>query len=363
MSDIFSPLKMGDFTLPNRILMAPMTRGRSGPLGIPGDIVAQYYAQRASSGLIMTEATAISRQSHGWPGAPGIYNQDQIDGWRGVTDAVHAAGGRIFMQIWHMGRAVLPAYVDGETPVSASPVAAEGQIPDPTGTPTSFPVPRPLEVPEIKAIVNDFVEAAKNAIAAGMDGVEIHAANNFLLDSFLRDGTNTRDDDYGGSPENRARFLLEVTEAVVAEIGAGRVGVRFSPTAQPFGIKDSDPLETFTWATKALNRFGLAYLHLLEVPQGSEHFMASDQPNVGDALRAAFDGPVILSGAYDLDRATATIKDGGADAIAFGEAYIANPDLVDRFRMGYPIMPSDPSTHYTPGPEGYSDYPSHPVAA
>ena len=359
MTTLFDPITLGDYTLKNRVIMAPMTRGRSGQSGVPTDVVAEYYAQRAEAGLIVTEATAISAQGDGWPGAPGLYTQAQIDGWRKVADAVHAKGGRIFAQIWHMGRGVLPDYADGAQPVSASPIRATGEIIGKDGQPTEFAIPRALTLEEIPQIVADFVQAARNAVAAGLDGVEIHAANNFLLDSFLRDGTNTRTDAYGGSMENRARLLIEVTEAVVNAIGAGRVGVRFSPTAQPFGIKDSAPSETFATAARLLNRFGLAYLHLLEMPTGVEHMMASDQPNAAPAIRAAYEGTLILNGGYDQPRAQATLDAGEAEAVAFGYPFIANPDLVTRMHHGFPLADADPATFYTPDAEGYTTYPAY----
>ncbi len=358
MTDIFSPIRIGDYDLPNRILMAPMTRGRTGETRVPTDVVAEYYAQRASAGLIITEATAISAQGAGWPGAPGIYNAAQIEGWRKVSDAVHAKGGRIFMQIWHMGRAVLPVYADGAQPVAPSPIAAEGAIPGPDGTPVPFAVPRELSREEIKSIVADFAQAARNAVDAGLDGVEIHAANNFLIDSFLRDGTNTRTDEYGGSAENRARFLIEVTEAIVNEIGAGRVGVRFSPTAQPFGIKDSDPQSNFAVIAGMLNRFNLAFLEVLEVPANTEHMMSSDQPAATPAIRAAYEGTLILNGGYDAVRANASLANGEGEAVAFGYSYVANPDLAARFRNGAPLADANPDLLYTPDAEGYTDYPT-----
>ncbi|KAJ55859.1 hypothetical protein ACMU_08790 [Actibacterium mucosum KCTC 23349] len=358
MTDIFSPIRVGRYDLKNRVFMAPLTRGRTGAEGVPGEINARYYAQRATAGLIIAEATAINQAGKGWPGAPGIFSDEQVAGWKQVADAVHEQGGRIFVQIWHMGRAALPVYTGQDAPVSASPIAAEGAIPGPDGVPVEFPTPRPLTKDEISEIVQDFAQAAKNAVEAGLDGVEIHAANNFLLDSFLRDGTNERTDEYGGSPENRARFLIEVVEAVSNAIGADRTGVRFSPTASPFGIRDSRPAETFAVAAEKLNAFELAYLHILEVPKNIEHMMSSDQDPVVADIRKAYNGTLILNGQYDKDRANASLAAGAGDAVSFGYAYVANPDLVARMQGDHPLATANDDLLYTPDAEGYSDYPA-----
>ena len=358
MTDIFSPIRVGRYELKNRIFMAPMTRGRTGAEGIPGPINATYYAQRATAGLIIAEATAISQAGKGWPGAPGIFTDAQIAGWKQVADAVHAEDGRIFVQIWHMGRAALPVYTGEEQPVSASPIAAEGAIPGPDGTPIEFPTPRELTKDEIAAIVQEFAQAARNAVEAGLDGVEIHAANNFLLDSFLRDNTNERTDEYGGSPENRARFLIEVVQAVSDAIGADRTGVRFSPTASPFGIRDSRPAETFAVAAEMLNKFNLAYLHILEVPQNTEHMMSTDQDPVVADIRKAYDGTLILNGSYDKARANTSLAAGEGDAVSFAYPYVANPDLVARMQGDHPLAAARDELLYTPDAEGYSDYPA-----
>lgn len=356
MTDIFSPIRIGRYDLANRIVMAPLTRGRTGVDGVPGDINATYYAQRATAGLIISEATAIVKEGDGWPGAPGIYTPEQIAGWKTVADAVHAANGRIFVQMWHMGRAALPVYTGAAQPVSASAIAADGAIPGPDGVPVPFPQPRPLTKPEIAETVQQFATAARNAIDAGLDGVEIHAANNFLIDSFLRDGTNERTDEYGGSPENRARFLIEVVEAVTSAIGADRTGVRFSPTASPFGIRDSDPSNTFAVAAQMLNRFDLAYLHLLEVPKDIDHMMSTDQDPATASIRAAYDGTLMINGCYDKARANAALAAGEGDLVSFGYAYVANPDLVNRYRHDLPMAAAKDDLLYTPGPEGYLDY-------
>lgn len=352
MPTLFDPITLGDYELKNRILMAPLTRGRTGSKGVPNRMVAEYYAQRAQAGLLITEATAINAQGRGWRNAPGIYTDEQVAGWRGVAEAVHARGGRIFMQIWHMGRTVLPEYANGERPIAPSAVKAEGGLPGKDGSRRPFATPRAITIPEIKSTVADFARAAERAVEAGFDGVEIHAANNFLVDSFLRDGTNRRQDEYGGAIENRARFLIEVVEAVTGAIGAGKVGVRLSPTNDYFGISDSEPHVTFPNVAEMLNRFDLAYLHVLE-PQP-----ASDTAPVAHLIRAAYDGTIIMNGGFDLQSGNGALGAGEADAIAFGVPFIANPDLVERYRYNLPLTDSDPETYYTPGRPGYADYPA-----
>ena len=336
MMNLFDPITLGELELKNRVFMAPLTRGRSGRDGIPGPLVAEYYAQRADAGLLIAEATAISAQGHGWRNSPGIYNEAQISGWRQVTDAVHARGGHIFLQIWHMGRTVLPQYLGGQAPVAPSRVKAEGGMLDKGGKRHSFVMPRSLSIPEIKTIVADFARAAEHAIKAGFDGIEIHGANNFLVDSFLRDSTNRRNDKYGGTIENRARFLMEVLEAVTGAIGAGKVGLRLSPTNSFFGISDSAPHVTFP---KVATMFEIA--------------------PVSGLIRAAYKGNLIRNGGYDARSGNQAIARDEADAIAFGVPFIANPDLVDRFRQGLNLTESDPDTYYTPGRRGYTDYPTY----
>ena len=361
MTNLFDPIQVGRLTLPNRIIMAPLTRGRTGSEGVPGPLVAEYYAQRATAGLLIAEATAVNHEGDGWPGAPGLYTDAQAFGWSRVANAVHAAGGRIFAQLWHMGRAVLPDDLDGTRPLAPSEIAATGEHRGKDGNKAPFAVPRSMSQQEIDRTVADFARAAERAVAAGLDGVEIHAANNFLIDSFLRDGTNRRDDAYGGGPENRARFLVEIVDAVSRAIGADRVGVRFSPTNAVYGISDSLPGTTFPTAANMLNRFGLAYLHILEPEPGSGHPMATDLTSTAPLIRSAFDGPLILNGGYDRDRAQTSLASGGGDAVAFGTPFIANPDLVSRFSQGLPLTPPDPDTFYTPGARGYTDYPAHPA--
>ncbi len=357
MTNLFDPTRVGRLTLPNRIIMAPLTRGRTGADGVPSKLVAEYYAQRAKAGLLISEATAINAQGRGWRNAPGIYNDAQVAGWRGVAEAVHARGGRIFMQIWHMGRTVLPEYANGERPVAPSEVKADGGMLDQDGNRRQFVMPRALTVPEIKGTVAAFARAAKRAAEAGMDGVEIHGANNFLVDSFLRDGTNRRKDEYGGQIENRARFLIEVVDAVSHAIGTDRVSVRLSPTNSYFGISDSEPHVTFPGVAALLNRFNLAYLHILE--SKPENGTAPVAPLIRDAYK----GTLIKNGGYDQRSGSDALAAGEADAIAFGTPFIANPDLVNRFRHRLPLAVPDPDTFYTPGAAGYTDYPAHPVAA
>ena len=355
---LFQPITLGDYDLKNRIFMAPMTRGRADADGAPADIVAEYYRQRATAGLIITEATAINARSHGWPGAPGCYTDAHEAGWKKVADAVHAEGGRIFMQIWHMGWAVLPDYIEGQLPIAPSALAAEGEIPNKEGVPTAFPVAQEMTLEDIAEAKQAFVDCAKRAVAAGIDGVEIHAANSFMIDAFLRDGTNKRTDHYGGSLENRARFLLEVTDAVIDAIGAGKVGVRFSPTNTVFGIKDSNPTETFSYAARELSKRNLAFLHVLEPPANDGTFMSSDLERVAPALREAYDGLYILNGSLTKDTGAAAITDGAADAVAYAAFYVSNPDLVARFEKDLPLADPNPETFYTPGPEGFIDYPA-----
>ncbi len=359
MPTLFDPITLGDYELKNRIFMAPLTRGRSDPQGVPGRMVAEYYAQRAEAGLLITEATAINAQGHGWRNAPGIYTEEQVRGWRLVADAVHARGGRIFMQLWHMGRCVLPEYANSERPIAPSEIKADGGLQGKDGNRRPFVMPRAITIPEIKQTVADFARAADRAIEAGFDGVEIHAANNFLVDAFLRDGTNRREDEYGGPIENRAGFLIEVIAVITGAIGAGKVGVRVSPTNNVFGISDSQPHVTFPSVAAMLNGFDIAYLHILEPKPASGHAMATDIAPVSHLLRAAYKGTLINNGGYDRQSASDSLDAGEADAIAFGVPFIANPDLVERYRYGLPLTDSDPETYYTPGRRGYADYPTY----
>jgi len=353
--DIFSPLRLGPSQLPNRIVMAPMTRNRAGRGNAPGPLNATYYAQRASAGLIISEATQISPQGLGYPGTPGIHSAEQIAGWKGVADAVHAAGGRMFLQLWHVGRISHPSLqTDGALPVAPSAIAPAGQAMTVDGM-EPFVTPRALDTSEMAGIVKDYRHAARNAHAAGFDGVELHGANGYLIDQFLRDGANRRTDRYGGDALNRARFLIEITEAVVGEWGAERVGVRLSPT-NPFNdMRDSNPAATCATAVGELNRFGLAYLHVVE-PAAGDPVPAGEAPDIR-FFRKRWRGALIGNKGYDLARANAVIRDGCADLVSFAVHFLANPDLPIRFRRGGPFNPPDRKTFYGGAAAGYTDYP------
>ena len=351
-SALFTPFQIGPLQLPNRIVMAPMTRSRAGDGNVPTALNAEYYEQRAAAGLIVTEATQVSSQGVGYPGTPGIHTDAQIEGWRGVTDAVHRSGGRIFLQLWHVGRISHPSLQpDGALPVAPSAIAARGEAFTTSG-PQPFVVPRALETSEIAGVVAQFAEGARHALAADFDGVEIHGANGYLIDQFLRDGTNRRTDRYGGSLPNRARFLLEVTEAVAGVWGAGRVGVRFSPWSDFNDMRDSDPPATFGYAALALAPFGLAYLHLVEpvdgVPAGADP--------LAPHLKAAFGGPLIVNGGYTSALAEAALARGEADLVSFAASFLANPDLPARLAHGAPLNTPDPATFYGGDHRGYTDY-------
>jgi N-ethylmaleimide reductase len=354
--DILSPFKLGPLTLPNRVVMAPMTRNRAGPGNAPGPLNATYYAQRATAGLIVTEATQISPQGIGYPGTPGIHSATQVAGWKGVTDAVHAAGGRIFLQLWHVGRISHPSLQpDGALPVAPSAIAPAGQAMTPDGM-KPFVTPRALETAEIAGIVEDYRRGARNARAASFDGVELHGANGYLIDQFLRDRTNRRTDRYGGSAINRARFLIEIAEAAIGEWGADRVGVRLSPT-NPFNdMADSNPAATFAAAVGELNRFGLAYLHVVE-PVAGDPIPAGEMPDIA-FFRKLWRSALMGNKGYDLARANAALRDGLADLISFAALFLANPDLPARFRRGGPFNPPDRMTFYGGAAAGYTDYPA-----
>jgi N-ethylmaleimide reductase len=352
MTNLFSPITIGPHTLPNRIFMAPMTRNRA-PDTVPNDLMRTYYTQRAEAGLIITEGAQISQQAVGYPATPGIHTDAQVAGWKAITDAVHDRGGHIFCQLWHCGRISHPDFHEGELPVAPSAIRPEGQAFTFEGL-KDFVTPRALDVEEIPGIVADYAHAAECALRAGFDGVEIHAANGYLIDQFLRDGSNHRNDAYGGSVENRTRFLLEVVEAASEVCGADRVGVRLSPL-NPFNdMRDSDPEATFTHAVQALNRFGLGYLHITEM--GRETPGAAGPDFDLGILRKAWQGIYITNGGYDKARATAAIASGAADAIAFGTLFLANPDLVTRFRLDAPLNEADPATFYGGDAHGYTDY-------
>ena len=351
---LFTPFKLGPHELENRVVMAPLTRNRAGPGNVPQDLNLRYYAQRASAGLIISEGTQVSPQGVGYPGTPGIHDPDQVEGWRRVTEAVHGRGGRIFAQLWHVGRISHPSLQPGGAlPVAPSALRPEGETFTHDGL-KPFATPRALELAELPGIIAQHREAARNALEAGFDGVEIHAANGYLLDQFLRDGSNRRDDAYGGSVANRVRLLLEVTEAVAGVWGAERVGVRLSPVNGFNSIRDSRPDETFGHAARRLGEFGLAYLHVVEAD-----FAGSAPPQHFDkrALREAFGGAYIANGGYDLERARQALASGDADLVSFGALYVANPDLALRFRKGAALNVPDPTTFYGGDERGYTDYP------
>ncbi len=362
MPSLFDPIQLGAILCPNRIVMAPLTRGRATREHVPTPLMVDYYAQRASAGLIITEATGMSRQGLGWPFAPGIWTSEQMEAWKPVTEAVHEAGGRIFCQLWHMGRVVHPSFLGGEAPVSASATTApykahtyEGRRP--------YAEARALRLDEIPGLLEDYGRAAGFAIAAGFDGVQLHAANGYLIDQFLRDGTNLRDDDYGGPVENRIRLLAEATRAIADVVGPDRTAVRLSPNSETQGVHDSDPETLFTAAAEALADIGIAFLELREPgPEGT--FGKSDVPPVAPSIRNLFPGPLVLNSDYGRDNAIAAVEEERADAISFGRPFISNPDLVARLEHGIALAPDVQATWYSQGPEGYTDYPeAEPVPA
>lgn len=354
-NDLFSPLTLGEIALKNRVVMAPLTRNRAGEGGVPQAINVEYYAQRASAGLIVTEATPISAMAHGYPALPGIYTDAQIAGWKQVTDAVHAKGGKIVIQLWHVGRISHPSLLPNNAlPVAPSAIKPAGKAFTYQGL-VDYVEPRALGIDELPAIVQDYVHATQSALAAGFDGVEIHAANGYLLDQFLRDGTNKRTDAYGGSMENRARLLMEVTKAVVAVAGASKVGVRLSPV-NPFNdMHDSNPQAMFNYVAGALNAFNLAYLHSVE---GGIHGGGKADPFDFLAFRRLFKGRYMANLGYDKARGNLAIASGHADCVAYGVPFISNPDLVERFAVDAPLNAADSTTFYGGTSVGYTDYPT-----
>ncbi|WP_310357888.1 alkene reductase [Paraburkholderia strydomiana] len=352
---LFEPYALGRLTLANRFVMAPLTRNRAGAGLVPSELAATYYAQRASAGLIITEATQVSAQAQGYQDTPGLYTPEQIAGWRKVTEAVHAKGGHIFAQLWHVGR-VSHADVQpgGAAPVAPSAIRAETKTFVNNGF-VDVSQPRALALVELPGIVNDFRQAAANAIAAGFDGVEIHGANGYLLEQFIKDGANQRADAYGGSVENRARLLLEVVAAVVKEIGADRTGVRISPVSPANGISSSDPQPQYDYIAAQLSALGIVYLHVVEGATGGPRDFA---PFDYDALRQRFRQTYLANNGYDLELATTRLNEGTADLFAFGRAFISNPDLVERLKTGAPLAQPDFATLYGGGAAGYTDYPA-----
>ena len=362
MSKLFSPVQIGPYAVSHRVVMAPLTRMRSEVGDIPGSVMVRYYKQRATKGgLIIAEATPVSRQGYGYAMAPGIYSDEQIAGWRRVTDAVHAKGGLIFLQLWHVGRQSHPDLQPGGLPpVAPSAIRAEGHAYTMSGE-VEFSMPRALELPEISGIIVDFRAAAERALRAGFDGVEIHGANGYLPDQFLQDSSNKRTDIYGGPIENRARFLLEVTKAVVSVWGPQRVGVRLAPSGTYGSMHDSDPVATFGYVAQQLSRLRIAYLHVVEPRiKGTELIKEGQEPIAAKHLRPKFNGTIIAAGGFTRESAEAILATGDADLVAFGRQFIANPDLPARFRLGLPLNPYDRSTFYGGDERGYLDYPFHP---
>lgn len=356
MPTLFDPINLGAIKAPNRILMAPLTRARGTKDHVPTPRMATYYAQRASAGLIITEATGISQEGLGWPFAPGIWSEEQVEAWKPVTSAVHEAGGRIVVQLWHMGRIVHPSFIGGAQPVSASATTAPGDAHTYTGK-QPYVEARPLTLDEIPRLLGEYEKAAQNAIAAGFDGIQLHAANGYLIDQFLRDGTNFRDDNYGGGIENRIRLLEEVTQRIVDTIGSDRTSVRLSPNGDTQGANDSRPYELFGAAASALDKIGINFLELRE-PDFSGTFGAAEVEPVAPTIRKAFSGPLVLNSDYTAEKAQAALDSGVADAIAFGRTFLANPDLPERLRTGAALTPDDMATWYSQGSEGYVDYPA-----
>ncbi len=358
---LFTSLRIGVLELPNRVVMAPLTRMRADGQGNPTELTVEYYKQRSSAGLIITEGTAISPQAHGYPNTPGIYTPDQIAAWRGVTAAVHAHGGRIVMQIAHNGRNSHSSFnADGSLPVSSSSVPPSGPVLTSSFQQVPAETPRALETAEVPLIISCFRDAALNAIAAGFDGVELQGANSHLIEQFLETGTNQRTDGYGGSIENRARFLLEIVDEVSNVIGADRLGVRLSPFGQYGGIADAAPLELFQYVIGKLSSRKIAYLHLIEA-RGSEMGLTdelhADAANNAEMFRGVFDGPFISAAAYTPESAAIAVESGAVDAVAFGRLFIANPDLPSRISLGAPLNKYNRATFYVGGADGYIDYP------
>ena len=358
MPSLFDPIELGAIRMKNRIAMAPLTRSRAVAGEVPNPLAVEYYAQRASTGLIISEATQISQQGQGYPNTPGLFTDEQVAGWKPITEAVHARGGKMVAQLWHVGRVSIPDYQpDGGQAVAPSAIAAVGNAMKRDFSMTPFETPRALTVDEIAGIVADYAHAAGMARKAGFDGVEVHAANGYLIDQFLKDGANQREDRYGGSIENRARFLLEVVTAVVAVWGADRVGVRLSPANVSNGTRDSDPASIFVHAAGALKPFGLAWLHLIEGEPGTPMASWEGAPKLAARMREAFGGPLMLNGGLTRELAQKALDEGRADLISSGVPVLSNPDLVERWKQGAPLNAPDRATFYGGGAKGYTDYP------
>lgn len=347
MTNLFTPLTLGDLTLPNRIIMAPLTRSRASEGRVPNDLMAEYYAQRADVGLILTEATSVSPMGVGYADTPGIWSDEQTEGWKKITKAVHDKGGRIFLQLWHVGRISHPLFLNGETPVAPSAIKPSGHV-SLVRPVTEYVTPRALETNEIPGIIESYRKGAENAKRAGFDGVEIHGANGYLLDQFLQDSTNHRTDAYGGSIENRARLMLEVTDAILSVWDKNRVGLHLAPRMDSHDMGDSNPLALFSYVAREMKKRGIAFIC------AREH-QADD--SIGPALKKEFGGLYIANEKFTRDSAEAILASGNADAVAFGQLIIANPDLVTRFSTGVPLNVPDYATFYSGGAKGYTDYP------
>jgi len=354
--NLFTPIQLGRYELPNRIVMAPLTRNRAGAGNVPQPLNALYYQQRASAGLIISEASQVCPQGQGYPATPGIHSAEQVAGWKAVTQAVHDQGGHIFLQLWHVGRISHPSFQpEGALPVAPSAIQPKGDAMTYDGM-QPFVTPRALELDEIPGIIDQYRQGAKNALKAGFDGVEVHGANGYLLDQFLRDGSNHRTDAYGGSLENRARLLLEVTQAAVEVWGSDRVGVRLSPSSTFNDMADSDPKTTFGYAIQALNAFNLAYLHLLEPSEADLRYGGTPIPT--REFRPLYNGTLMVNWDYDQATGHQAIASGDADLVSYGKLFIANPDLPRRFEENAPLNEPNFDTFYGGGAEGYTDYPS-----
>ena len=355
---LFQPLQLGAFTAKNRIMMAPLTRGRSDSGSVPGAMMVEYYRQRAGAGLIISEATGISVEGLGWPAAPGIWNDAQVAGWKPVTAAVHAEGGKIVLQLWHMGRIVHPDFLGGKPGLSASATTAPDHAHTPTGR-KPHEQARAATLDDIKRTVADYANAARNAKAAGFDGVQLHSANGYLVDQFLRAGTNLRTDEYGGSPENRTRFMRQVLEALIAVWGADRVSIRLSPNGESQGCDDPDPASIFGEAARVIQELGVSFVELRQPgPEGT--FGRTDVPPQDGLIRSIYNGPLVLNSDYSAEGAAVDVASGRCVAISFGRPYMSNPDLAERIRVGAEWAPNTnvPKSWYLPGPEGYIDYPA-----
>lgn len=347
--NLFDPITVGAWSLPNRIFLAPLTRARAGKERMPNALMAEYYRQRSTAGLILTEATSVTPMGVGYADTPGIWSNEQVEGWKLITNAVHEQGGHMVMQLWHVGRVSDPLFLNGETPVAPSAIRPAGHV-SLVRPMKEFVTPRALETEEIPSIVEAYRKGAENALAAGFDGVEIHGANGYLLDQFLQDSTNHRTDEYGGSIENRARLMLEVTDAAISVWGADRVGMHLAPRGDAHDMGDSNLLATFSHVAKELGHRKVAFICARE---------ALGDDRIGPELKAAFGGVYVANEKFTLESGNAVIASGEADAVAFGVPFIANPDLPERFRLGAPLNDADPTTFYAPGAKGYTDYPTY----